>query len=227
MTSANGYTSRNWRIKMFKVGDKVRLVRRGIPTKEECGRRWDRDWPEWAGLEIGDICTVTAVDEDDTFQISTLKVDDGSLWFDPWYFKKVEGVTKPLNYEGCHPDIAKALKSGNVVKCKVWDDKCGNEHVAWVIAYYDGVYHTSSTYHDRAEPFSPKYRVKSPRAILRALEKGGYEWDNGSWMWRSETNSVMFRPEMFAYCGKKVEYRSGKWRVDSWVFIEDWLEEVE
>jgi hypothetical protein len=73
---------------MFKVGDRARLVRRGIPTKEECGRRWARDWPKEAGLGIGDICTVTAVNED-----GTIKVNYSIYWFDAWYFEKIDGLS--------------------------------------------------------------------------------------------------------------------------------------
>jgi hypothetical protein len=59
---------------------------------------------------------------------------------------------------------------------------------------------------------------------MRALEEGGYEWDGE--VWRSKTNSKVFRPEMFSCCGKKVEHQLGDWKVGDWFFIEDWLEKV-
>jgi hypothetical protein len=211
---------------MFKVGDKVRLIRRGIPTKEECGRRWARDWPKEDGLEVGDVCTVAMIGSD-----GTLQIEGRNLWYDPWYFELVgEEVLEPIDYKGCHPEIARALKAGNMIRCRVWDDGCPTQRITQVIGF-NSKYRKYCTlegdpYYTCAEPVSTRYRVKPPRAIMRVLKESGYVWNSCSWVWRSEENPLVFRPEMLVCCGKEVERRSGKWKIDGWTFDESWLEEI-
>jgi hypothetical protein len=212
---------------MFEVGDRVRLVRRGIPTREKCSWKWGKDWTKEAGLELGEVYTVRAVEKD-----NTIRVEDSVYWLDMWYFRKVEEenmITKPINYECCNPDIAEALKSGNAIKCKVWNDNLDDKHVVWIIAYEGECkrYHTYNSSYSNAEPETEhRYRVKTPRYIMQALEDKGYKWDGDEEAWISNKCPTRFRPEMFASCGKEVKRCLNTWEVDGWVFVEDWLEEI-
>ena len=63
--------------------------------------------------------------------------------------------TKPINYTGCHPVIAKALKRNEAIECKVWDGgRKHDEEKRYVTGYDDsGVYITSGVIEwDYAEP---------------------------------------------------------------------------
>jgi hypothetical protein len=71
---------------MFKVEDKVRFVRQGVPPFEECGTRWYVDWAADCGLKLGKIYTVTAITD------GAVQVDDIGTWLDPWHFKLVDGL---------------------------------------------------------------------------------------------------------------------------------------
>jgi hypothetical protein len=209
---------------MFKVGDRVKLIRRGIPTETESRQPWSVDWPAKEGLKIGDTFTITAISNDGALQVGNI-----DTWMDPWYFERAEEKTlEPISYEGCHPEVARALRAGDMIRCRVWDSGCSTQITTQVIGY-NAKYSKYCTldgdfYYDNAEPFVAEYRVKTPRAILRALEKDGYEWDGE--VWRSKMNPKVFRPEMFSCCGKKVERQLGDWKVGDWFFIEDWLEKV-
>jgi hypothetical protein len=85
---------------MFKVGARVRLIRRGIPSAAERVVSWSRDWPAEMGLEIGDTFTVTKISE------GVLMVDDINAHLDPWYFEK----------EGFKPDEVILVRSGPDMK---------------------------------------------------------------------------------------------------------------
>ena len=43
--------------------------------------------------------------------------------------------TRPIDFTGCHPVIAKALKRGEEIKCRVWDNKGDVKREVWICRY--------------------------------------------------------------------------------------------
>ena len=44
-------------------------------------------------------------------------------------------TTKPIDFTGCHPVIAEALKRGKTIECKVWDNKKCESRVGFVVGF--------------------------------------------------------------------------------------------
>ena len=43
--------------------------------------------------------------------------------------------TRPIDFTGCHPVIAEALKRGESIECRVWDNKGAAKKETWVCRY--------------------------------------------------------------------------------------------
>ena len=44
-------------------------------------------------------------------------------------------TTKPIDFTGCHLVIAEALRSGEEIKCRVWDNKGDVKREVWICRY--------------------------------------------------------------------------------------------
>ena len=137
--------------------------------------------------------------------------------------------TRPIDFTGCHPVIAEALKRHEDIKCRVWDRDCdrGQEvEVETWICWYKGnsnfPYLSGSGMPWRyAEPIPLKVkRIMPPERAIRVLIENG---------WSFRSNGVMCGPdglishEMFRLMGRFLDGRCvGDWRWPSCV-----IEEVE
>ena len=64
-------------------------------------------------------------------------------------------TTKPIDFTGCHPVIAEALKCGKAVDCIVYDSPSCEYKRCWVLAYYvdnNYPYRTGEEAYRYAEP---------------------------------------------------------------------------
>ena len=90
-------------------------------------------------------------------------------------------TTKPIDFTGCHPVIAEALKRGEAIKCKVWDDYRDHE-VVWVYLYEMGAKYpyrnmTGTGWKD-AEPIPIKVkRIMPPERAIPVLIAEGWEYN--------------------------------------------------
>lgn len=125
--------------------------------------------------------------------------------------------TRPIDFTGCHPVIAEALKRGEDIKCRVWDFGCdrGRAVEAWVWRYRGNSSHPycadSDTHWRYAEPIARKVkRIMPPERAIPVLIAGG---------WSFMINGVMFGPdgsishEMFRLMGLSFDdHCVGDWK---------------
>lgn len=135
-------------------------------------------------------------------------------------------ATKPIDFTSCHPVIAEALKRGEAIKCKVWDNDCNTELKieAWVCRYRVNSnlpYRSdSNTPWKHAEPIPLKVRrIMPPELAIPVLIAGG---------WVFSTDGRLVGPEqtiiqaMFHCMGKPVDDPS----VSPWSWPPRIIEEV-
>ena len=131
--------------------------------------------------------------------------------------------TRPIDYTGCHPVIAEALKRGEAIECRVWDSRRGyDEGKCYVTGYVPGIYITSGGFKlDRAEPIPIKTRRIMPpeRAIPVLIAEGWVFGDSGDLV--GHGNSVV--PLMFKMMGKPLSDPE----VSVWAWPPCIIEEVE
>ena len=138
--------------------------------------------------------------------------------------------TRPIDFTGCHPVIAEALKRCEEIRCWVWDqgshDKpthCSNE--AWVVRYWaaaDYPYRTAAdSFFRHAEPIPIKVkRIMPPeRAIPVLIAEGWVFGDSGDLV--GPGNSVVTL--MFKLMGKPLSDP----KTSGWVWPPCIIEEVE
>ena len=131
-------------------------------------------------------------------------------------------ITKPIDFTGCHPVIAEALERGEMIKCKVRDDRYLNEEVRYVVSYLSKRYVSEGVVGwDHAEPIPLKVkRIMSPERAIPTLIAGG---------WVFSTDGRLVGPEqtiiqaMFHCMGKSVDDPS----VSPWSWPPCIIEEVE
>ena len=133
-------------------------------------------------------------------------------------------TTKPIDFTGCHPVIAEALKRGEAIKCNVWDNYRDHE-VVWVCLYEMGAKYpyrniTGTGWKD-AEPIPLKTRrIMPPERAIPVLIANG---------WVFSTDGRLVGPEqtiiqaMFHCMGKPIDDPS----VSSWSWPPCIIEEVE
>ena len=131
-------------------------------------------------------------------------------------------TTKPIDFTGCHPVIAEALKRGEAIKCRVWSDGHPREEVRYVVSYWPKTYVSEGVVvWDRAEPISSKVkRIMPPERAIPVLIAEG---------WAFSTDGRLVGPEqtivqsMFHCMGKPVDDPS----VSHWSWPPCIIEEVE
>lgn len=137
--------------------------------------------------------------------------------------------TRPIDFTGCHPVTAEALKRGEAIECEVWDfrekppaDGCG---VVWIGSYHHGASHpytdTNDTLWKHAEPIPLKVkRIMPPeRAIPVLIAEGWVFGDSGDLV--GPGNSVVTL--MFKLMGKPLSDP----KTSGWVWPPCIIEEVE
>ena len=137
-------------------------------------------------------------------------------------------TTRPIDFTGCHPVIAEALKRGEAIECRVWDYKNHAPRIGMVVGFAasskcpyscdeSGV---SAWVHAEPIPIKVK-RIMPPERAIPVLIANG-------WTYRSNGTMCSFGKEtihtgMFSLMGRSVE--------DPYVRIREWpaciIEEVE
>ena len=131
--------------------------------------------------------------------------------------------TRPIDYTGCHPVIAEALKRGEVIKCFVHDSPARGYRRCWVFAYWGGdtyPYKTMVEAFRYAEPIPRKVkRIMPPeRAIPILITEGWAFTSTGS----LAGPSCVLAPEMYALMGGDVDDEANEFAWPSYI-----IEEVE
>lgn len=129
--------------------------------------------------------------------------------------------TEEIDYTGCHPVIAEALKNGKSIFCET---PVGN--ISKIIAYDGSLYHAVNKRVFRfCEPIKKKKtetRVKSPVEIMQSLAENGYVINHkGTWRLHIDESrfGIDFFADMWQYCGKEPS-KERTWS-------SEWLEEIE
>ena len=136
--------------------------------------------------------------------------------------------TRPIDFTGCHPVIAKHLKRGEDIKCIVWDFGCDRRRAveAWVWRYRGNSSHPYRSDSDllwkHAEPIARKVkRVMPPERAIPVLIAEGWKFgDNGDLV--GYVNNCV-RTAMFKLMGKPLSDP----KVSSWTWPPCIIEEVE
>lgn len=110
--------------------------------------------------------------------------------------------TEPIDYTGCHPVIAKALKHGFGIKCSV-DSSYDHMIIVGYVADAAYPYKTSGTgNYGKAEPIKKKkteVRVKGPVEVMQWLVGNDYEFHADGRIFKGKS---FFNPELWSLCGK-------------------------
>ena len=126
--------------------------------------------------------------------------------------------TKPIDFTGCHPVIAEALKRGEEMRCWVWDQDdherpryCCNK--AWIVRYWadtDYPYRTATdSFFRYAEPIPRKVRrIMPPERAIPVLIAEGWRFDARGAL-SGEPYCIV--PQMFAKMGRPIEDNSWQW----------------
>ena len=133
--------------------------------------------------------------------------------------------TRPIDFTGCHPVIAEALKRSEAIECLVWDKKGDVKREVWICRYKgrsDFPYLSETgVFWKHAEPIARKVkRIMPPERAIPVLIAGG---------WVFSTDGRLVGPEqtiiqaMFHCMGKPVDDPS----VSHWSWPPCIIEEVE
>ena len=133
-------------------------------------------------------------------------------------------TTKPIDFTGCHPVIAEALKRGEAIECFVHDSPTATGKRRWVHAYWGGgkyPYRTIEESFCYAEPIPLKVkRIMPPERAIPTLIENGCRFDNRGAL-NGGTYCVV--PQMFEKMGKPLDDPSAI----SWSWPPCIIEEVE
>lgn len=129
-------------------------------------------------------------------------------------------ITEPIDFTGCIPEVADALKKGLRVKTnKGWINAYDSEEEIYYI-FGAGVYEgwkgsgeITLLYERQTET-----RVKKASEIVKWLEDNGYEVEAGG-DWDKKEADCKFLAEMFQFCEKVPD--------DDYKWFHEWLEEIE
>ena len=123
--------------------------------------------------------------------------------------------TRPIDFTGCHPVIAEALKRGEAIKCKVWNDLSGESQTGYVIGFSASNLHRyrcdneGVSVHRHAEPIPLKVkRIMPPERAIPVLIAEGWRFDARGAL-SGEPYCIV--PQMFAKMGRPLEDISWKW----------------
>ena len=131
-------------------------------------------------------------------------------------------TTKPIDFTGCHPVIAEALKRGEAIKCKVWNDGHPREETRYVVSYWPKTYISEGVVvWDRAEPIPRKTRrIMPPERAIPVLIANGWRFDPSGQM---DGPAQTILPGMLCCLGRSLDDPS----TISWSWPPCIIEEVE
>ena len=106
--------------------------------------------------------------------------------------------TRPIDYTGCHPVIAEALKRGEEIECEVWDDEDSghDKRRRYITGYIPGAYIIpSGVFWSYAEPIPIKVkRIMPPERAIPVLIAEGWEYNKeGALVGEPSIVSSMFK----------------------------------
>ena len=115
--------------------------------------------------------------------------------------------TKPIDFTGCHPVIAEALKRGEAIECRVWDNKGDVKREVWICRYKGGSdlpYRSDSDTPWRyAEPIARKVkRIMPPERAIPTLIAEGWAFTSAGYL---TGPSCVLVPKMYALMGGDVD----------------------
>ena len=137
--------------------------------------------------------------------------------------------TRPIDFTGCHPVIAEALKRGEEIECRVWGTGCAEKprgcHDAWIARFWqsaDYPYRTATdSFFRYAEPIPiKKHRIMPPERAIPVLIAGGWRFDDSGNMIGPVYSVVT---NMFKLMGKPLSDP----KVSAWKWPDCIIEEVE
>ena len=113
-------------------------------------------------------------------------------------------TTKPIDFTGCHPVIAEALKRGEWIKCKVWDDINTDKKIRYVVGYWSKTYVSKGIAEwDYAEPIARKVkRVMPPERAIPVLIAEGWKFSPSGKM-HGPAQAIL--PAMFCRMGSRLD----------------------
>ena len=118
-------------------------------------------------------------------------------------------ITKDIDYTGCHPDIANALRQGKAIRCKLNGDEIvwSGQSVVNIIGYCakDKTYITDNgVKRERVKPIQAKRILKDPVSIMKILVEEGWVYKADPIWWLNKTCTVQF--SRWDLCGKEVKH---------------------
>ena len=125
--------------------------------------------------------------------------------------------TRPIDFTGCHPVIAEALKLGEEIRCWVWDQDshekpthCSNE--AWVVRYWaaaDYPYRTATdSFFRHAEPTPTKVkRIMPPERAFSVLAANGFTFTSTGYL---AGPGIFLSPQMYSLMGEDLDGEASK-----------------
>ena len=135
-------------------------------------------------------------------------------------------ITEPIDFTGCIPEVAEALKKGLKVKVLCLDTDYRNTSIinynhefnTYVLEFDDG--YTAMDQHEFTLLYEKQTEIRVKRAseIVKWLEDNGYEVDEDG-DWDKVEAEEMFTAGMFQFCGKVPN--------NEYTWIPEWLEGVE
>ena len=122
-------------------------------------------------------------------------------------------TTKPIDFTGCHPVIAEALKRGEMIKCNVCDRDRGGKSEVWICRYIIGSAYPYRSHHGvfwkNAEPIPVKVKIKRimpPERAIPVLIAEGWKFANHfGHMKHDELPDKTIYPSAFELMGQPLE----------------------
>ena len=118
-------------------------------------------------------------------------------------------ITKPIDFTGCHPVIAEALKRGEMIKCNVCDRDRGGKSEVWICRYIRGSAYPYRSHHGvfwkNAEPIPVKVKIKRimpPERAIPVLIAKGFAFTSEGWL---IGNGFTLTPQMYALMGNDLD----------------------
>ena len=119
--------------------------------------------------------------------------------------------TRPIDFTGCHPVIAEALKRVEEIECRAWDQDCAEKpkscHEVWIARYWHAANHpyrtAEGTFFRYAEPIPLKVkRIMPPERAIPVLIAEGFAFTSTGWLSAPE---FIVTPHMYAFMGKDLD----------------------
>ena len=118
---------------------------------------------------------------------------------------------KQIDFTGCHPVIAEALKRGKTIECKVWDNKKCESRVGFVVGFSAGngrPYRCDNrglSIYRHAEPIPVKDKIKRimpPERAIPTLIAEGWKFNTSGQM---DGPRQTILPGMFCSMGRRLD----------------------